>query len=75
METACKNLNFNKVDIRSLRRTLIIHLIEQRMDIRLIAKWQGHADARLILSRYGNFIDAKYEQEALATLNSAAAQK
>jgi hypothetical protein len=28
-------------------------LIEQKMDVRLIAKWQGHSDARLILSGMG----------------------
>jgi site-specific recombinase XerD len=75
LETACKNLGFACVDVRSLRRTLIIHLIEQRMDIRLIAKWQGHADARLILSRYGNYIDAGYEKDALAKLGNGTGQK
>ena len=53
LETACQNLGLARVEIRSLRRTLIIHLIQNRVDIRLIAKWQGHSDARLILSRYG----------------------
>lgn len=66
--TACKSKNLPQMDIRSLRRTLIIHLIHKKMDIRLIAKWQGHADARLILSRYGAYIDADYEEEALKTL-------
>ena len=74
LETACKNLELARVDIRSLRRTLIIHLIQQRVDIRLIAKWQGHADARLILSRYGAFIDADYEKEAMAKLDKVADQ-
>jgi len=75
LETACKNLGVASVDIRSLRRTLIIHLIEQKMDTRLIAKWQGHRDARLILSRYGNYIDADYEKEALAKLDKSPGQK
>jgi integrase len=75
LETACKNLGVVSVDIRSLRRTLIIHLIEQKMDIRLIAKWQGHSDARLILSRYGTHIDAGYEKEALAKLDESTGQK
>ena len=75
LETACKNLDVASVDIRSLRRTLIIHLIEQKMDIRLIAKWQGHSDARLILSRYGTYIDAGYEKDALAKLDKGAGQK
>lgn len=75
LETACQNLGLARVEIRSLRRTLIIHLIQNRVDIRLIAKWQGHSDARLILSRYGAYIDADYEKEALATLGGVANQK
>jgi len=75
LATACNNLGFASVDIRSLRRTLIIHLIEQRMEIRLIAKWQGHTDAQLILSRYGKYIDAGYEKEALAKLGNDIGQK
>ena len=68
--TACKNLTVASVDIRSLRRTLIVRLIQQKVDIRLIAKWQGHRDATLILQRYGNYIDAEYEAKALATLKA-----
>ena len=70
LETACRKLELPRVDIRSLRRTLIIHLLQQKVDIRLIAKWQGHKDAHLILSRYGNYIDAGYEKEALAILSA-----
>jgi site-specific recombinase XerD len=68
LKTACLHLGVTNVDIRSLRRTLIIRLIQQKVDIRLIAKWQGHSDARLILSRYGTFIDAGYEKDALTQL-------
>ena len=75
LETACQSLGLARVEIRSLRRTLIIHLIQNRVDIRLIAKWQGHSDARLILSRYGAYIDADYEKEALAMLGGVADQK
>ncbi len=75
LETACQHLGVANVDIRSLRRTLIIHLIQQKVDIRLIAKWQGHTDARPILSRYGAYIDAGYEKEALAMLGSATGRK
>ena len=71
LETACQHLGVANVDIRSLRRTLIIHLIQRKVDIRLIAKWQGHSDARLILSRYGTYIDAAYEKKALARLRNA----
>ena len=68
LETACKNLGVDSVDIRSLRRTLIIYLIQQKVDARLIAKWQGHRDATLIFQRYGAYIDADYEKKALAVL-------
>jgi len=75
LATSCRRLGLARYEIRSLRRTLIVHLIQQRVDIRLIAKWQGHADARLILSRYGAFIDAGYEKEALATLGKSTVAK
>jgi hypothetical protein len=45
------------------------------VELRLIAKWQGHADARLILSRYGAYIDADYEKRELAKLDAAAGPK
>jgi integrase len=75
LETSCQNLGLARIEVRSLRRTLIIHLIQQGVELRLIAKWQGHADARLILSRYGAYIDADHEQRELAKLNVAAASQ
>jgi integrase len=75
LETSCRNLGLARIEIRSLRRTLIIHLIQQGVELRLIAKWQGHADARLILSRYGAYISAEHEERELAKLNTAAGQK
>jgi len=75
LDTACRNLNLACVEIRSLRRTLIIHLIEQGVDIRTFAKWQGHSDARLILSRYGAYIDAGHEKRELEKLGGVMGQK
>jgi integrase len=75
LETACLNLGLARIEVRSLRRTLIVHLIQQKIDLRLIAKWQGHADARLILSRYGAYISAEHEERELAKLDVAAGQK
>ena len=75
LDTACRNLGLACVEIRSLRRTLIIHLIEQGVEIRTIAKWQGHSDARLIFSRYGAFIDAGHEQRELEKLGGVTGQK
>ncbi len=75
LETSCRNLGLPRIEIRSLRRTLIIHLIQQGVELRVIAKWQGHADARLILSRYGAYINAEHEERELAKLDAAASQK
>ncbi len=74
LQTACLKAGLPRVDVRSLRRTLIIHLVQQHVDIRLIARWQGHADAQLIFSRYGEFIDAEHEKSELEKLNKAAGQ-
>ena len=75
LETSCQNLGLARIEVRSLRRTLIVHLIQQGVELRLIAKWQGHTDARLILSRYGAFIDADHEKRELAKLDAAAGPK
>jgi len=75
LATASCNLGLPRIEIRSLRRTLIIHLIQQGIDLRLIAKWQGHADARLILSRYGAYIDAEHENRELERLSAAVGRK
>ena len=72
LQTSCQNLGLDRIEPRSLRRTLIIYLIQQGVELRLIAKWQGHSDARLILSRYGAYIDADHEKRELAKLNGAA---
>jgi integrase len=71
LDTACQNLGFSAVDVRSLRRTLIIHLLENGVEVRLIAKWQGHRDATLILQRYGSHIDEEHEKKALASLKAS----
>ncbi len=75
MDTSCRNLGLPQINTVSLRRTLILQLIQQGVELRLIAKWQGHRDARLILSRYGAYIDAEHEQRELAKLNVAAADR
>jgi integrase len=72
---SCRNLGLPCVEIRSLRRTLILHLIQQGVELRLIAKWQGHRDARLILSRYGEYIDADHEKKELEKLGMMASQR
>jgi integrase len=58
---ACKRLGFPAYEPRALRRTFIIHALEEGVDPRVVAKWQGHRDAKLILSVYGNFIGRDHE--------------
>jgi len=56
LQRACRELRFPVYSTRALRRTLIIHPIEQGIDIRQIAQWQGHRDAKLILDTYGEHL-------------------
>ncbi len=56
LERVCRELDLPNYSARALRRTLIIRLIEQGVDLRQIAKWQGHRDAKLILDTYGAYI-------------------
>ena len=75
LETSCLKLGLPNLEIRSLRRTLIIHLIQKGVELRMIAKWQGHRDAALILQRYGKFIDADHEKHEIDKLKASATQK
>jgi integrase len=75
LATACHNLGLASVDVRSLRRTLIIHLLQRGTEIRVIADWQGHRDATLILKVYGKYIDADHKKRALMMLGEAEGQK
>ncbi|HEV2393726.1 MAG TPA: hypothetical protein VG146_15340 [Verrucomicrobiae bacterium] len=61
LATACERLSFPSFEPRSLRRCFIVHCLQQAIDPRLVAKWQGHKDAKLIFSVYGKFIDHDYE--------------
>jgi integrase len=63
LATACHHLGLPGYEPRALRRCFIVHCLQQGIDPRLVAKWQGHKDAKLIFSVYGKFIDRAYEQE------------
>jgi len=53
LANACKRLGFPHFTQRSIRAYLIRRLWQSKVDIKLISKWQGHADGgRLILSTY-----------------------
>lgn len=62
LATACEHLDLPDFEPRALRRCFIVHCLEMGVDPRVVARWQGHKDAKLIFSVYGKHIDAKYEQ-------------
>ena len=68
LESACRKLKLPVYSPRALRRTFIIHCLERGVDPRVVASWQGHADARLILTTYGNFISADHAKNQAAKL-------
>jgi integrase len=68
LENACRNLKLPRYSPRSLRRTFIIHCLEKGVEARVVASWQGHADARLVLSTYGSFISADHAKDQAAKL-------
>jgi len=68
--TACTRCGVETMTTVSLRRTLIIHLLENGIEPRLVAKWQGHRDATLIHKVYGKHINAAHERAQLAKLSA-----
>ena len=55
LTNACKRLGFPAFSQRSLRRLFITRAIELGVDVKVIAKWQGHADGgKLILDTYSH---------------------
>jgi integrase len=54
---ACSRLNLPTFSPRSFRRAFIIHALERGVDTRVVAAWQGHRDATLILRVYGAWIN------------------
>ena len=77
LHNACKRLGCPLFSQRSIRAYLIRRLWQAKIDIKLIAKWQGHNDGgKLILNTYtevfgGN--DAAYVSAELAKLSTAPA--
>jgi integrase len=75
LATACERLGFPSYEPRALRRSFIVHCLQKGIDPRLIAKWQGHKDAKLIFSVYGKFIDREYEKGQAEKLGGALSQE
>jgi len=55
---------------RALRRCFIIHCLESGIDPLVVARWQGHKDAKLIFSVYGNQVNAEHERREAGKLDS-----
>ncbi len=70
LASACERLGLPRFEPRALRRAFIIYCLQQGIDPRLVAKWQGHKDAKLIFSVYGKFIDLDYERTQAERLGS-----
>ena len=63
LRNACRRLNLPHYSQRSLRRMFISRAIELGVDVKTIAKWQGHKDGgKLILDTYGD-VSKKHLQE------------
>lgn len=68
---ACERLKMQVYTPRALRRSFIIRCLEQGIDARVVAKWQGHANAKLILSVYGAYVGKEHEAAQIAKLKGA----
>ena len=65
---ACGRLGLPNYTHRSLRRMFITRCIEKGIDVKVIAKWQGHADGgKLILSTYSH-VRAQHDERMAALL-------
>jgi integrase len=52
---ACRRLGYPPFSQRSLRRMFITRAIERRVDVKVVAEWQGHKDGgKLILDTYSH---------------------
>jgi len=66
---ACRRLNYPTFTPRSFRRAFIIRALEKGIDPRVVAAWQGHRDATLILRVYGAWINQDHAQRMAALMN------
>ena len=63
VRNACRRLSLPHYSLRSFRRMFISRAIELGVDVKTIAKWQGHKDgSKLILDTYGD-VSKKHMQE------------
>ena len=60
---ACKRLGIPNFSQRAFRRFFITATLDAGVDPRVVAAWQGHKDARLVLEIYSKVTDEKKRQE------------
>jgi len=72
LENACKRLKLPHFTQRSIRAYLIRRLWQSRVDLKLIAKWQGHQDGgKLLMNTYTEVFganDGEYVNSELAKI-------
>lgn len=72
LDTVCKNLRYPHFSPRALRSMGIVRLLRAGINVKLVAKWQGHRDGgKLILDTYSEVIsesDNSFEQNELRKL-------
>jgi integrase len=69
LETACKRLTVPHFSPRAMRRMFIVRALERGVDVRVLARWQGHADnGALLMKVYGRWIRGQHEQEMASLL-------
>ena len=66
---ACRRLSLPAFSPRSFRRAFIIRALEKGIDPRVVAAWQGHRDATLILRVYGAWVNQDHAQRMAALMN------
>jgi integrase len=66
---ACRRLGLPSFSPRSFRRAFIIRALEKGIDPRVVAAWQGHRDATLILRVYGHWINQDHARRMAALMN------
>ena len=66
---ACQRLNYPSFTPRSFRRAFIIRALEKGIDPRVVAAWQGHRDATLVLRVYGAWINQDHAKRMAALMS------
>jgi integrase len=74
LKAACERLGYPAFSQRNIRAACIRRLWQEKIDVKLIAKWQGHSDGgKLILDTYTEVfgeMDGEYERLQLEKLSN-----